>query len=300
MFKHILIPLDGSHLAEAALPVAAELCRKLGASATLVHVIEKDVPPSIHGERHLSTEEEACQYLGEQSSRHFPPGVRVQCHVHNEEVTDVARSIVEHTGELQQDLVVMCAHGNGGLRDVVVGSIAQQVIGLGRTPVLLLQKWEQHKGPHTPFEHILAGVDGNPEHQQAVEVAARLASALQASLNLLMVVYTAQTLPGSQAATGLLLPSATRALLEAEEECACQYLESLAEPWRKAGLAVATTIRRGDPAQQIVRFAPTIHADLIVLGTHGKAGMGAFWAGSVGPKVISATKTPLLLVPVHQ
>ncbi len=57
-------------------------------------------------------------------------------------------------------------------------------------------------------------------------------------------------------------------------------------------------VARGYPAQTIARTATQVKADLIVLGTHGKAGIDAFWAGSVAPKVSARTDIPLLLVPV--
>jgi nucleotide-binding universal stress UspA family protein len=60
MFKHLLVPLDGSRLAEAALPAAACLAEQLGASITLIHIIERDASGEIHGERHLTTPDEAC------------------------------------------------------------------------------------------------------------------------------------------------------------------------------------------------------------------------------------------------
>ena len=56
MFKHILLPLDGSQLAEAAIPFAVKLCQKLNSQITLLHVIEKDASPEVHGQRHLTTE----------------------------------------------------------------------------------------------------------------------------------------------------------------------------------------------------------------------------------------------------
>jgi nucleotide-binding universal stress UspA family protein len=53
MFKHILVPLDGSLLAESALPVTSYIAKTLNASVTLFHVIEKDAPKAVHGETHL-------------------------------------------------------------------------------------------------------------------------------------------------------------------------------------------------------------------------------------------------------
>ena len=136
MLRHILVPLDGSALAESALTTAGWLARKLDAQVTLVHVIEKNAPSEVHSERHLVTPDEAGVYLDEVSRRPVLSGLRVTTHVHTAEVSDVARSIFEHSAEMAPDLIVMCAHGRGGVRRLLFGAIAQQVITLGKTPVL--------------------------------------------------------------------------------------------------------------------------------------------------------------------
>jgi nucleotide-binding universal stress UspA family protein len=302
MFKHLLVPLDGSRLAEAALPAAAYLARTLGAGVTLIHVIEKDAPQSIHGERHLAEPDEACGYLEEVAGRAFPKelGVRVEWHVHTAEVSDVARSIVEHVGELEPDLIVMCAHGWGGLRTRLFGSIAQMIIGLGITPVLLIQPARGEAAPAFACRLLLVPLDGNPEHEQGLPVATGLAQASAAALDLVMVVPTLSTLPGEQAAAGRLLPGATSALLDLRQQEAEEYLRRQAAPAQAAGLEVTVQSRRGDPATVIVRTAKQVKADLIVLGTHGKSGMEAFWSNSVAPQVSSRSRVPLLLVPVRE
>ena len=63
MFRHLLVPLDGSRLAESALPAAGELAHRLGASVTLLHVLEPTAPPTVHGDRHLRSPAEAEGYL---------------------------------------------------------------------------------------------------------------------------------------------------------------------------------------------------------------------------------------------
>ena len=63
MFKHILVPLDGSMLAQAALPAAAYLSGKFNASVTLVHIIEKNAPREIHGQPHLRDAAEALSLI---------------------------------------------------------------------------------------------------------------------------------------------------------------------------------------------------------------------------------------------
>src|SRR5512140_1671491 len=99
MFKHILVPLDGSHLSEAALIPAELLARTLGAPITLIHIIEQDAPSEVHKERHLREYNEAIVYLREVAQRVFSPNLIVEIHVHSAAVDDVAHSIVQHAHE---------------------------------------------------------------------------------------------------------------------------------------------------------------------------------------------------------
>ncbi len=302
MFKHLLVPLDGSQLAEAALPAAAYMAQALGARVTLVHVIERRPPQEIHGERHLSAPGEAESYLAGVADRAFPEGAHVEWHVHSNEVRDVARSLAQHVEELGPDLIVMCTHGRGGLRNWLLGSIAQQVIALGTTPVLLVQPEGSGESPVFVCERLLVPLDGNPEHEQGLDVAVDLAHGCGADLHLMMVVHTLGTLPGERAATARLLPGATSLLLDMSEEGAEQLLHQKVAQLRSSDLPttpMTVEVSRGDPALAIVRTAQRVQADVVVLGTHGKAGLDAFWSGSVAPQVASRSRVPLLLVPVR-
>ena len=296
MFKHLLVPLDGSRLAEAALGPAAALAKALGAAVTLVHVLERKAPREVHGERHLTEAAEAAAYLDEVAGRAFEPGTRVERHVHTDEVGDVARSLFEHSGELGPDLIVMCTHGHSGLRDFVVGSIAQRVVALGTTPVLLIRP----DGEQRPFacRKLLVPLDGAPAHEQGLCVAAGLANACGAALHILAVVPRPATLAGKEAAVGKILPGSTAAMLDMAEEDARAYLRRCATLAEGAGTPPECEVARGDPAATIVAAAERAGADLIVLATHGRAGMDAFWSGSVAPKLPGLTAIPLLLVPV--
>jgi nucleotide-binding universal stress UspA family protein len=300
MFKHILLPLDGSQLAETAIPVVAYLADKLKAQVTLLHVIEKNAPETVHGQKHLVNEEEACEYLAQIAEKHFPKDVEVYRHVHTDEVARVSASIVQHSDELDPDLIVMCAHGHEGLHDFVVGNIAQQVIAAGSVPVLLLQTRSGNDVQFTGFEHILIALDGNTAHESGYEVAIELAEELRASVHLIQVVPTLSTLNIKHTATGTLLPATTAALLEIDEDEAVEYLEEKIKALQEKKLNVSAEVKRGDPARQVVQSADANHSQLIVLGTHGKSGMNAFWTGSVAPKIVEQTQIPILLVPVRR
>jgi nucleotide-binding universal stress UspA family protein len=286
-------------MAEVSLPAAVSLAQTTGAAVTLVHVIERGAPQDIHGERHLTNPDEARDYLDEVAARAFPADVTVERHVHTSEVKDVARSIAAHVGELGPDLIVMCTHGRGGLLGIMFGSIAQQVVGLGTTPVLLIPPATAGTPPAFSCNRILVALDGNPDHEAGLEVAATLAKIVGSELCLIMAVHTVGTLPGEQAATAKLLPRATHALLDMAEKDAKEYLHRHMTVLLAAGFTATADVRRGDPVIVILGASKRTRADLIVLATHGKTAMDAFWSGSATPNVTSRSAVPLLLVSVR-
>jgi nucleotide-binding universal stress UspA family protein len=299
MFRHVLVPLDGSQLAEAALPVASAIASRLGAGVTLIHVIERHAPETIHRDRHLRNVDEATSYLSEMALRAFPRGLRVDTHVHTAEVTDVARSIVDHADELEPDLVVMCTHGRSGPRGLVFGTIAQQVIALGTIPVLLIQPEVEVCTPDLLRSTILVPLDQNPDHACSLPFALGLAKAFEARLELLSVIPTFDKLAGHEAATGRLLPGATRLMLDLDEEQARAYLDAQASTMRAEKIEVRTSVTRGEPAAAIVEAAGRMGAALILMGAHGTLGSEAFWERSVPPKVSARTPVPVLFIPTR-
>jgi nucleotide-binding universal stress UspA family protein len=300
MFKHILIPLDGSELAETVLPAARYLAGALGAKVTLVHVIEEDAPTTIHGERHLRTPAEAEAYLKRIAALACPPESAVACHVHAAATSDVAQSIVEHQDELAPDLIIMCTHGRSGLRRIFIGSIAQQVVASGYTPVLLIRPDGGGRSASFALKTILAPLDGERAHEQGLDVALELARATGARLQLLSVVPTRRTLAGRDMTMGKFMPGTTQAILELTESDLKTYLLQQVAMLQKAGAPAAAELRYGDTAPTIAQAADTLDASIIVLATHGKAGTEAFWTNSVGARVQAQTRRPLLLVPVKR
>ncbi len=300
MFKSLLVPLDGSQLAEAALSAARRMAEALGAEVTLLHVIERDAPGAVHGDRHLTNPAEAEAYLAQTAQRAFPPGVPVATHIHTSAVADVAASITEHVGELgRPDLIVLSTHGSGGLKGMLFGSIAQQVVAQGHTPVLVVQP---EGGATNDFAcgKILVPLDGNPEHEEGICIAAELAQRCGGELYLLQVIPTVGTLSGERAATARLLPGVTGALLDLQQAEAEAYLRGHCEALLESGQPVHAAIRRGDPVKVITEVAQQSGADLLVLSTHGLSRMDAFWSGSVTPRLASALHLPMLLVPVAE
>jgi nucleotide-binding universal stress UspA family protein len=298
MFKHILVPIDGSLMAEAALPAAAFLAEKLGARVTLMHVVEKNAPDAVHGQPHLKHADDALRYLQQIAQRCFPKGIQVDCHVHTDEVDDVAASLVAHADELEHDLVIMCSHGHGAALHLFLGSIAQSVIARGTRPVLITHPDAEGRPPAFICRHIMVPMDDDPEHAQALPVSKDLARACGATLHLTAVIPDLATLSGEKAVASRMLPGTTSRLLELTTQDAEKYFSALESSLRQEGFEASAHVLRGDPASVIVEAAEMAKIDLVILGTHGKTGMDAFWAGSVAHRICSQSKVPLLLIPV--
>lgn len=300
MFKNILVPLDGSKLAEAAIPAAASLAGTLNAPVTLLHIIEQDAPQEIHKDRHITQADEASAYLEQVAKRDFPPGLQVDSHVHTAAVKDIAASIVAHAmQEFQPDLIVMCTHGTGGVRELLYGSIAQQVVAQGMTPLLLIKPEASAASPFR-LEKILVPLDSGPVHDDSLPVTQGLANAYHSSVHLLTVIPTFGTVAGETAAASNLLPATSSALLDIKVENAVEDLQEHLDELKKAGLQVTAEVARGDPAAEIVKSAEKLNVDLLVLSTHRKAGTAAFWARSVAPNIVRRARVPILLIPLAE
>jgi nucleotide-binding universal stress UspA family protein len=299
MFKKLLVPLDGSPMAEAALAPAAYVAQRLGADVALIHIIERDSPNEVHGEKHLNDPAEAQAYLEKIAKNRFDSSVAVECHVHTNLVRDVPQSIADHADEFAPDLIIMCTHGRSGLGVRLFGSIAQQVVSLGKTPVLFVQPDSKRRQEDFECKLVLVPLDGDPAHEEGMQVAGMFAKACGAALHLVTVVRTLGTLKSEAAATGKLLPGATSAMLDMSIETAEDYLDRMLAVLTEQGVAASKAVRRGDPSGEIVKEAHERDVDLIVLGTHGRSGMEAFWAGSVAAAVAGRSNLPLLLVPIR-
>ena len=294
MFKHILVPLDGSNISEAALAPATYLAKTLDSRVTLLHIIEQGAPTEIHKERHLTKPDEADAYLKEVAQRAFPSKVKVKTHVHTMAVSNVARSIVDHSSELKPDLIVICANGRSGVHDLLYGTIAQQVVAMGIIPLLVVKT----KISSFELKKILIPLDPDSMHDNSLGLAESLAKTFKAELHLLSIIPTLSTLGDEQAAAGNLMPVTTQAFLDLKVENAKNDLQTHIDALHKGHLKAVAEVARGDPTQTIVNVAERTKTDLIILSTHRRAGIDAFWARSVAPYVARRTKIPLLLIPL--
>jgi nucleotide-binding universal stress UspA family protein len=141
---------------------------------------------------------------------------------------------------------------------------------------------------------ILCPTDFSPTSTRAFEHAVALAAWCDAALAILHVMPDA-VVPSSELAymgNPMLLDPGLR-------DQTLSDLAGLAAPARKIGLRADAELREGRPAAEIVAAARDLPADLVVMGTHGRTGIGRFVLGSVTETVLRRVMCPVLTVPVH-
>lgn len=292
---HIVVPLDGSRLAEVAIAPALAVAARLHARVTLLHVLERNAPATVHQERHLTNAEEADSYLQDVASQFTAAGIPVDQHVHPNPERDVAASIAAHAHEFRVGLIVLCTHGHGGLREWLTGSLAQRVIRQARMPVLLAR-------PQTdvvpPFElrTVVTALDGTKEGEAIMPAALTLARAFDAGLHLIIVVPTLATVAGDQAVTARLAPTATAAALDLDAAAAEEYMRDLAARTSPPAVRISSEVVRGDAVEIVAQRAGRDPACLLAMATHGRGVFDTFWTGSVGSRLTRRVTGPLLLV----
>jgi nucleotide-binding universal stress UspA family protein len=302
MFNRLLIPLDGSELAESVLPAAVYFAKTLGSSVMLLHVVERNAPALVHRERHLRAPAEAVAYLDKVKAWLQVQGVRPSAsglHVHEETVGDVPRGIAAHAHELSADLVMMCTHGGADLHRLLWGAVAQQVAAIDSTPVFLMP---QRRNPEAGYScaDIMLPLDGKAEHESGIGVALFLAEKFHASVHPFMVVPHQDEVADKWIPVSRLLPSATQALLDLSAEHGAGYLDVVRNRFAQKGIAADPKIVRGEPNRELLKAVRKLDPDLVILGTHGRSGLSAFFEGSVTSKLCEKAKTPLLLVPAEK
>jgi nucleotide-binding universal stress UspA family protein len=148
--KTILVPLDGSTLAESALTPAVDLAREHGARVVLLRAAEAHTLPMVDPtEAQVRAVRAAEEYLGDARGRVSRAGIA-------DIDTSVwygppAEAIVEAARHRGADLIVMSSHGRSGLGRLVLGSVAETVLRATRVPILLIRPGEAPvAAPFTP------------------------------------------------------------------------------------------------------------------------------------------------------
>ena len=296
MFDKILVPLDGSELAERALNPALTLAQQVKGEAILLSVpVLKQMFVSGGNGYSLMLPEESLQesqqemmgYLQTVAQNWAFPDVTLRTEVIS---GDEASVIVETAAAENVDLIVMSTHGYSGLTRWMLGSITEKVLRAAPCPVLVVRSLD-------PISRILITLDGSELAEYSLEPGLEFARRFGGEVTLLRVEQSMKsplTRFGQPQITGE--TQREDKLQKKIYEIAKIYLARLVESHRRAGQHIETAVSINSPADGILDFAELNQTDLIVMSTHGRTGLAHWVYGSVTEKVMRGAGCAMLII----
>jgi nucleotide-binding universal stress UspA family protein len=292
MLRRILVTLDGSEFAEAALGAAVGLARKAGAQLRLLSVNDAGWA-LVRGEWSAAGQARARRYLDHTRELIEPLWADVGVVLRSGFAVE---EILAEADEFGADLIVMATHGRGPLSRFWLGSVADQCLRRGHRPLLLVRPRDA-SAPlgegSLAVQRVVVPLDGSELSETALDSAMEVAQLFASPITLLRVVHD-QTYLGSD----LFPPEAlevARQWSEEDREGSDRYLTGVVDWLRDWGIpSTEKTVVSEHAAPAIVREAQD---SLVVMATHARKGIGRAFLGSVADAVVRAAQGPVLVIP---
>lgn len=294
MTQKLLVPLDGSRFSERVLAHLLPLATALNSSVLLVRVISS-VPPASAAETWMVTpppateRENAERYLRGVQGELRAQGIRATAQVVE---GDTVLALCEVAAREGVGLIAMATHGRSGVSRWALGSVADHLVRVAPHPVMMVRATMEV--PTTgPLRRILVPLDGTPLSEEAIPQARSLAEETGAAL----ILVRAVEMQTERELDGMLVPSDGPTLLRAQRgRAAGHYLLAIQDRLQTIGIPCSSFVIHQPPAQAILTVAQHEEADLIVMSTHARSGLGRWVHGSVADGVLLTAPCPLLLV----
>jgi len=289
MYKRLLVPLDGSKLAELALPCAEELAAVFNSEVVLIGICEPEESQYSH----------MCQlYVGKIAEMVGNRIKKVNSRVIIRPVIldgRPAEGIIDYAEKNDVSLMIMASHGRSGIMSWTLGSVANKVLQRTGTPILLIRAKASHleAGAQGLFSRILVPLDGSDAGEVVLPHVRQLTEKLGAEVILLQVVAHGQHV---HTIGGLDYVRFAEQQIESMKAEAKEYLDKVSEGLAGTKGMVRSEVRVGDTAHEIIKFADEANIRLITISSHGRSGIRQWISGSITHKILHAGNTPVLLV----
>lgn len=296
MFKKILVPLDGSQLAERALMPALALAKAHDGEVLLlrVPVFANEYVTTAAGlgftiEKEHSQKRETCtNYLRAIRQTHVEFDTPIRYKMVD---GDPASVIVDQVHEEDIDLIVMTTHGHTGFTRWMFGSVTERVLRAAPCPVLAF------RDEITPTK-ILIPLDGSPLAEQSIRPALSIARCFESEVALLQVQVPFLDLDQEQQDEVLGEKQEWMfTTTEAMHRTALNYLEGLQKQFATPDVPLRYAVTSNLAADGILIFAEKYEFNLIVMTTHGFTGLGRWDYGSTTSKVMRDAHQAMLIIP---
>jgi len=280
MYDRILVPVDGSDPATAALDHALDIASEHDATVDVLHVADTNIP----SQTRIGTDvvdalvEEGTQIVANARERGEGLDVTIHAEVVQGEPTE---AIVGYAENNDHDLIVMGSRGQRNLGEYVLGSTTDRIVN--RTDRQVLTVRDTEAAADYPYETILVPTDGSERATEAVELASEIAATHGAALHLLVVIDELPVGIGADSAADE---------IEAENNAILQSATDHVD----SDVDLTTAVRFGSIRGEITNYASDVGADCIVMGTHGRQGFDQRLLGSTTERVLRTTPVPVLTI----
>lgn len=292
MFERILVPLDGSAVAQAALVYAGSIPSRTVRLLTVLSDEDAGIgfaPLEVQSQWRSEWQNSIEAQLTSLAQSLRDAGRNVEIDV----VFGRPAEWIE-TYAQDADLVIMTTQGRGAGGRAVFGSVADRVARTSKTPVMMIRGGDRPV-PAQAIVRFIVGLDGSDLAEQSLPLVSKLATELGVPVLLVRVIDLEQLGLAAQLATSPVAQYA--ASVDTVRQGVDDYLQSHAATLRDAGIAVETAVLDGSPAPVLNDL--TLPGDVLVLTSHGRGGIGRWLLGSVTEKLVREGNTPVIVVRSH-
>jgi len=307
MFKKMLVPLDGSELAEVVFPYAKELAGRLDIEVILLYVgtqaLRKFVP------MHRAYIERAAEIIRHQAQEvqkktGIKPGSKPIKSRGEIGEGYPAEEILHYADENKVDLLLLATHGHSGLKRWVLGNVADKILRVSKIPVLLVRAGipEETAYDKWPKTRLLVPLDGSELAESVlphVETLAKQRSTEPINVTLLRVCEPPTT-PSYYAPELSEVPLNWGDYMEQEvvrcKQVSTEYLARIEKQFKDIGINVQSEVLVGKASDVIVDYTNKNPFSLIVMATHGRSGLSRLVYGSTTANIINGVSCPIFLV----
>jgi nucleotide-binding universal stress UspA family protein len=295
MYTRILLPLDGSKVAEQGLPYARFLAKALKIPVELLEVVDLEALRLLanpergrHIDILLSEKIETGKSYLEAIAQSFQ-GTQVTCFVEKGTPQDM---VIERAATDKDTLIVMATHGRSGIQRWVLGSVADKVLHGSTNHLFLIRANEQGKAVGDgALKKVIVPLDGSPLAETVLPYVVDLAK----KMRLEVVLMRAYALPPSVTGEDYGFYSAD--FLDQIEVEARDYLAEKIKEVKGKGLEnVSSVVNVGYGAEEIITLARKTPDNFIAMSTHGRSGIKRWVLGSVTDRVVRHSGDPVLII----
>lgn len=304
MYRKMLVPLDASELSVAAFPYAKEVAARLDLDVILLHVCTQEERGSVS---RLQADIDRKAEIVRRQVEEVRNKIRTEPEGKSAEVKgevalgSPANEILRCAGENDVDMILMATRGRSGVKRLVMGSVAKEVLRKSNVPVCLIRPGAPEEAIYDqwPGRMILVPLDGS-ELAEAVLPHVEALAGQQGTEPVEVVLVRVCNRPTVPVYPEGAHPASMMEYVEVEsarrKQVAQKYLAEI-EVWlQNAGLVVRSEVLEGRPGEQMLDYANAHPCSLIVMSTHARSGLRRLALGSVAAKLLQEGPSPMVLV----